>query len=90
MEEMLMSIISWIVNRYPVAVTILAFLGMLRMMIKPIMTAIGEIVLITPTDKDDKLLEKVKQSKVFKALLYILDWTTSLKIKAQKEGENKK
>ena len=90
MESLIMGAVSWIVNKYPVAVSILAVLGVIRLAIKPIMTAIGEIVLITPTDKDDKLFEKVKQSKSFKAILYVLDYLTSIKIKTEKEGEKKK
>ena len=89
MESLIMGAVSWVVNKYPVAVSILAVLGVIRLAIKPIMTAIGEIVLITPTDKDDKLFEKVKQSKAFKAILYALDYLTSIKIKTEKEGEKK-
>jgi len=83
MESLIMGAVSWIINKYPVAVTILAFVGVLRLAIKPIMTAIGEIVLITPTEKDNAFLKKIEESKAFKGFLYALDYLASIKIKTE-------
>jgi len=85
MEEFVLKILSWAVAKYPMAVSLLAILGITRAVIKPIMSFLGELVIIIPGDKDDKLLAKIVESKSFKAAVFFLDYLTSIKVTSVKE-----
>lgn len=62
------------------AVQIISIIGSLRLIIKPVMGLIEAYVLITPDKKDDLLPAKIKENKIYKSVVYILDWFASLKL----------
>lgn len=62
------------------AVQIISIIGSLRLIIKPIMGVIEAYVSITPTKNDDLLPAKIKENKVYKTIVYVLDWIGSLKL----------
>jgi hypothetical protein len=64
---------------YGVVVQIVAIIGTARAFMKPIMSFLHEFVVLTPTLKDDEILKKLEDSKIFKVVLYVLDWILSLK-----------
>ncbi len=81
MEIMLAGFLQGLIEKYPVAMTIISIMGMARLIIKPTMVYLHEVVLVTETKKDDEMLAKVEGSKVYKAILFVLDWFTSIKVK---------
>lgn len=62
------------------AIQIIAIIGSLRLIIKPIMGLIEAYVLITPNKEDDLLPVKIKDNKIYKSVVYLLDWFASLKL----------
>lgn len=59
----------------------LSIVGTLRIFIPPIQNILGVVVILTPTDKDNKLFNKVVNSKAYKAFLYVLELLSSLRLK---------
>jgi hypothetical protein len=74
-------IIIELVSKYPVLGSIVAVMGSARLILKPLMVFLKEAVLATPSDKDDLVLNKVEASKIYKALVFLLDYLFSLKLK---------
>lgn len=62
------------------AIQVLSIIGSLRLIIKPLMGLIEAYVLITPNKEDDLLPAKIKENKVYKSVVYLLDWFASLKL----------
>jgi hypothetical protein len=62
------------------ALQVIAIIGSLRLIIKPLMGLIEAYVAITPTKNDDLLPAKIMESKAYKSIIYILDWFASLKL----------
>lgn len=58
----------------------LMYVGLARMIMKPIMTAVQEVVKVTPSQKDDVFLEKVLESKIYKGFSWVLDYVLSVKL----------
>jgi hypothetical protein len=63
------------------AVQIITIIGSLRLLLKPLMGLLEAFVTITPSKTDDLLPEKIKANKVYKSVVYLLDWLASLKLK---------
>lgn len=70
-----------IAQKYPIILSIAAFMGMARMILKPLMTFLHEVVLVTPSPKDDEILKKVEESRIYKGIIWFLDYVVSLKLK---------
>jgi hypothetical protein len=68
---------------HPVVLTILAAIASLRLVFKPLMSAIEAFVKSSPSTDDDAVLENVEHSKAFKVLAYLLDWLGSVKVGPQ-------
>lgn len=68
-------------GNYSVAIQIVAIVGTLRLLVKPLMTILEVVVKLTPTKADDKLPEVVKNHKAYKLVVYLLDWFASVKLK---------
>jgi hypothetical protein len=63
------------------AIQIITIVGSLRLLIKPLMGVLEAFVTITPSKTDDLLPEKIKENKIYKSVVYLLDWLASLKLK---------
>ena len=55
--------------------------GLLRLALKPIVSAVREVVAATATKKDDEFVEKVEESRAWGVFVYLLDWLTSIKLR---------
>lgn len=73
-------VIAGLAAKYPILLTIAAIMGMARLILKPLMTFLHEMVVVTETKRDDEILAKVETSAVYKGLLFVLDWVFSLKL----------
>lgn len=81
--ELIKNAIISLIATYPGVATFIFIVGTLRLIIKPIMTAIDTITLATPTDVDNSYWDKIKASDWFKAILWFIDWFGSIKIKTK-------
>lgn len=68
-------------SKFPWVLTVISVIGILRIVVKPLMSIIGGVVLATESKKDDLVFEKVENSKIYKGVIYVLDWFASIKIK---------
>ena len=69
------------VSKYPAIIAIASVMGFARMILKPLMVFLHEYVNITKSDRDNELLRKIESHKVYKLLLFALDYVFSLKLK---------
>ena len=84
MEQLLLflqPLLETYAGKFGVIVQIVSVIGTIRIIVKPIMVAIEQIVLDTESKKDDLKLEEVKKNKIFKTVIFLLDWFASVKIK---------
>lgn len=66
---------------YPWLTTVLVAIGTFRALFKPVMTLLDQVVVATTwTQTDNELLNKVKASKVYKALVWVVDYLASVKL----------
>ena len=61
-------------------VQIILFVGSTRIIIKPLMAFYEKYVNITKSTKDDAYPSKIKASKAYKLVIFIIDWLASLKL----------
>lgn len=79
--EFLIPLISGLSIKYPIIVSAFAIMGLLRTIFKPLMTFISAYVLATESKKDDAKLEKLVGSKIYKAIVWLVDFFSSYKMK---------
>ncbi|MBI5689266.1 MAG: hypothetical protein HZC55_04155 [Verrucomicrobia bacterium] len=77
------SFITGLAGSHPWFVTLAAVMGALRLVFKPIVSAIEAYVRSTPTTADDEFVEKVEHSAAFKAFAWGLDFFGSIKLGPQ-------
>jgi len=73
-------IIVSLVQAHPSIATVLLVIGGLRVVLKPLMVFIEQYVKGTPDTGDDAKLAAVESSKAYKVLVFILDYTASIKL----------
>lgn len=83
--EALKSLLESYGGQYGIVVQIVTIIGTARLVFKPIMVAIEQIVSSTPSQEDDKKLEEVKESTWYKYLVFALDWFASIKLPKAKK-----
>lgn len=83
MEQFLVDLVT----NYPVGAAILMVLGVFRAIFKPLMSVWEAYVKSTPSDSDDKILEGFKASKVYKILVWLVDYLLSIKLPSKKAEE---
>lgn len=86
MEEVITSAIIAIATKYPVALTIIAVIGTLRVINKPAFALARAYTQSTESKSDDEFLDQVEQSKVYKTISFVLDWTASVKLPTKKQN----
>lgn len=65
-------------------VTVLAWMASARLVFKPISLAVLKYVEVTPSLKDNEILEKIENNKFLKLLSWLLDYATSIKVPTNK------
>lgn len=72
-------------EKYPLVVSLFAVMGIFRAVFKPIMSLARAYVKATEkNEKDDLFLDEVEQSKWFKILSWLVDYTASIKLDPKK------
>lgn len=83
--ELLKPIVEMYASSFPSwLLSIFMIVGSLRLIMKPIMSLIEAYVLITPKVEDDGLPAKIMESKPYKILAYLADWSASIKLPKKK------
>jgi len=67
-------------DSYPIVFKVAMYLGMARMIMKPLMVFLQDVVKVYPGEKDDIMLEKIMGNKIYKGLVFVLDYALSLKL----------
>lgn len=76
MELLLLDLVS----KYPVVAGVIAVVGILRLVVKPLMSIVEAVVLETASKKDDEAVAKVKDSGIYKGLIWVVDYLASVKL----------
>lgn len=79
------SFIADLASRFPWAVTVIAVIGALRLLFKPVMLAIDYYVKSTASPRDDEWVAKFEAGPVYKWLAIALDFIASIKLPPAKE-----
>jgi len=66
--------------QYPQAAAVLMVIGLLRAVFKPLQLVVDAYVQATPDGTDDSKWAEIKESKWFKAIAWLLDYTASIKL----------
>lgn len=69
---------------YPWLVTLLTVIAALRLVFKPLMSALHAYVQSTASPTDDELLARVEHSRAYKVAAWLLDYLGSIKVGPQK------
>ena len=72
-------------QKYPTIMAIFMAMGMFRALFKPAMTLIEAYVKESPGLEDDSKLAKIKEKKWYRYLVYLLDYTASIKLPKKKK-----
>lgn len=67
-------------EKYPVIFQIIFVMGSARLIIKPLMSLVLVIVETTPSKSDDTWYAGLQESPIYKFIIYLLDWSTSIKL----------
>lgn len=78
------AILLQLIEKYPVVAMIFMVVGILRAVFKPFMTLLFSYVDATVGDADNKMLDKFVKSKVYSGLVWLLDYTASIKLPKNK------
>lgn len=63
---------------------VLMIIGGLRIVVKPLMGILKSLAIYTPGKKDDEFVGRVEESKLYKGLVYLVDWFASVKLPGAK------
>jgi hypothetical protein len=69
-----------LLQQYPQASAVFAVIGLFRVVFKPIMSVWEAWVGYTPQKSDNEVLNKFKKGPIYKALIWLVDYSTSIKL----------
>jgi len=75
---------TWIVQlatQYPKIAIVIAVIGALRLLVKPVVATAHSIANALGKPKDDEWITKVENSKTYQTVLFVLDWIASIKFR---------
>ena len=79
--DFLVPMLQSAIVKYPKVMIFVSIMGTFRMVFKPLVTFAHAYVAATPSTSDDLKLEKVEASKPFRAIKFLVDYFTSIKVK---------
>ena len=83
MEQIVQFVLDLITSNPNLSV-VLTVIGFFRVIFKPLMTLIEKVVEATPTKSDDERLAKIKESKVYKGVAWVVDYLLPVKLPVKK------
>ena len=75
-----MEFVMEIMYNHPELASVFIVIGVLRAVFKPIQLVVDKYVEATPDKDDDGKWEKIKDSKAYKFIAWLLDYSASIKI----------
>ena len=79
----LAALLTGLASKYTWLVAVLSVVGLLRLIVKPMVTIVETVVVWTTTTTDDEWLVRVKGGRVYRLVMWILDWLCSIKVPGQ-------
>lgn len=76
-----MDVLVDLFQNYPWFGNLVIFMGMARMICKPLFTLIDAVIVATPSKHDDQIWSDVKGSKAMSMFLWLIDYLASVKIR---------
>lgn len=73
-------------QQHPWLISALAVIASLRLVFKPIMSALALYVRSTPSTADDALLDRVEHSRAYRIAAWLLDYLGSIKVGPQRSA----
>ncbi len=73
------ALIGALTAKYGVILTVIAWIGILRAVFKPLMSFVESVVKATPGKADDAAIAHFETGPVYKWLIWSLDWLASIK-----------
>lgn len=83
--DLVSQILSLLGGESALLIKLFVVMGALRVCFKPLMVFVEAVVGQTPTKSDDEWLAKVKISKSYKILSFVLDYVASVKLPQEKK-----
>jgi hypothetical protein len=71
--------VAQLMVQYPWIATIFMVIGVIRVIVKPLMELAKSVAASTPTTKDDAAIAGIESGKIYKTILFVIDWLFSLK-----------
>lgn len=78
--EALVLFLTGLATKAPILMTVLFVIGALRAVFKPFFSLLRTYVQYTPNPADDAVLDKAESSAWYKAFVWVLDFTASVKL----------
>lgn len=78
--DAILAFVPALAAKYPVIVSVLFVMGVLRAVFKPIFAVLEAYVAATPNKADDAALAEVEASGAYKAVQFVLDYVASIKL----------
>lgn len=76
LNQMLMEFLA----KFPVMSTVMVVVLVLRAVMQPLSDLVHAYVKATPSPKDDASVEKIEASKAYKAVMYVVQWLSGVKL----------
>lgn len=77
MEELILDL----AGKFPWVLSVVTVIGVLRIVVKPLMSIAKAVAEATSSPSDNLWVEKVENSKIYKGFIYAIDWLASIKLK---------
>ena len=71
--------VAQLMVQFPWIATIFMVIGVIRVVVKPLMELAKSIAASTPSTKDDAAVASLESNKIYKTVLFVIDWIFSLK-----------
>ena len=78
--EFLRPVLEAMAGKYGWLAAILMYIGILRLIMKPLMVFLQSVVVATPSMKDNELLEKLMANPLYSVVVFVIDWLGSIKL----------
>lgn len=67
-------------GKYGIVVQLLSVIGVLRIVNKPLFALLQDVANATKTSKDNEILKKIIESKIYKGFSWLADYLGSIKL----------
>ena len=76
MEQLIIELAT----KHPIILSVIAFVGVLRLLMKPISEVLHKVVDLTESKSDNEFLARIEASKVYGWLMWVINYLGSIKV----------